>query len=481
MIPALILAAAPQPPNIVLIMADDLGYGEIGAYGQTKIETPNLDRLAKEGMMFTDFYSGAPVCAPSRSVLMTGRHSGHSQIRGNKKLKPGYSPAVPEGQVPLEDGTVTMASMLKEAGYATGIVGKWGLGGPHTGSAPNDRGFDWWFGVNCQTMMHTFYPPHVWRNREKIDLGNGWLPIRARLNEVPTHEEYHKDYVGPVYVETVETTRAKEFIRKNQDQPFFLYVATALPHVALQAPEEMLNKYKGRWPETPYLGQRGYTPHRWPRAAYAAMISTLDKQVGELLSTLEEHGLKENTLVLFTSDNGATHDVGGVDTEFFDSVGPLKGRKGSVCEGGIRVPMIARWPGRIEAGSKSELPSAAWDLMATAAEAASANAPKTDGISLMPELTGDPISTDRHLLWEYPEYGGQQAVRWGDWKAVRRNVKRNPDAPVQLYNLAKDLAETTDVAKEHPEIVEKLYQLMVNDRSTNKYPDWEDWVQKGRL
>ncbi|MFM8393773.1 MAG: arylsulfatase, partial [Acidobacteriota bacterium] len=402
-------------PNIVLVVADDLGYAELGSYGQKRIRTPHLDRLAAEGVRFTQFYSGSPVCAPSRYVLMTGRHGGHAYIRDNKEVNP-------EGQWPIPDSTVTMAELLRAQGYVTGAFGKWGLGFVGSEGDPNRQGFDLFYGYNCQREAHNFYPTHLWRNDRKILLEGNSRGLTGR--------QYSHDLIE---------AEALRFIRDHQDRPFFLYVPFTIPHLALQVPEDSLAEYRGQWADPPYDGKNGYLPHPHPRAAYAAMVTRMDRSIGRLLDTLRESGLDRETIVLFTSDNGPTYDrLGGSDSAFFESAGQFRGLKGSVYEGGIRVPLIARWPGRISAGRTVDAPAAFYDLLPTLVEIGGGGASHpTDGISLLPTLTGRGIQRQhKFLFWDFNGYGGQQAVRLGDWKGVRQNIAKG-DLQIELYNLAR--------------------------------------------
>lgn len=425
-------------PNIILIVADDLGSAELGSYGQKKIRTPHLDRLAAEGIRFTNFYAGSPVCAPSRYVLMTGRHGGHAYIRDNKEVSP-------EGQWPIPDSTVTIAELLKAQGYATGAFGKWGLGFVGSEGDPNRQGFDLFYGYNCQREAHNFYPTHLWRNDQKIRLEGNTRGLTGR--------QYSHDLIE---------AEALRFIRDHQDRPFFLYVPFTIPHLALQVPDDSLAEYVGTWDDPPYDGQNGYLPHPHPRAAYAAMVTRMDRSVGRMLQTLRETGLDRQTIVLFTSDNGPTYDrLGGSDSDFFQSAGILRGYKGSVYEGGIRVPLIARWPGRIGAGRTADLPAAFYDLLPTLVEIGGGRADHpSDGISLVPTLTGRGRQR-RHefLFWDFNGYGGQQAVRLGKWKGVRRQIGKG-NRQLELYDLARDPAEQHDVAAANPALVRKIEMIM---------------------
>lgn len=455
-------------PNIILILADDLGYGELGCYGQKKIRTPNLDRMAAEGIRFTQAYSGSPVCAPSRCVLMTGLHTGHAYIRDNKAVQP-------EGQEPIPDETVTIAEILKGAGYATGAAGKWGLGPVGSSGDPNRQGFDFFFGYNCQAHAHNFYPTYLWRNDQRVALDNPAFSAHQRLPEGadPNDPASYRQYVGKEYAPDRMIEEALAFIRQHQDRPFFFYFATTVPHLAIQVPEDSLAEYRGKWPDPPYPGGKGYLPHFSPRAGYAAMVTRMDRDIGRIFALLKELGLDERTLVLFSSDNGPTYDrLGGSDSEFFASAGPFSGLKGSVYEGGIRVPLLARWPGKIQPGRVTDHVCAFYDVLPTLAEVAGAKPPAaTDGISFLPTLLeAAPQPRHEFLLWEFYGYGGQQAVRLGDWKGIRLNCHKDPNGPIKLYHLKTDLAEKHDVADQHPEIVRKIAAIMAREHADS--PIW---------
>jgi arylsulfatase A len=432
-------------PNIVYILADDLGYAEVGCYGQKKIKTPNIDKLASEGMKFTQHYSGNPVCAPSRCTLMTGLHTGHSQVRSNKQVggQEGWRlGSTTGGQWPLETGTVTVAKILKKAGYATGAFGKWGLGRVGTTGDPNKQGFDHFYGYICQRQAHTYYPNHLWHDG-KVE----WI-------------EANKDGKEGAYSHDLIAAEALKFLRANKDHPFFLYVPFTIPHVALQVPQDSLDEYVGLWPDPPYTGNKGYFPHPHPRACYAAMVTRMDRDVGRIMSLLKELDLDKNTLVIFTSDNGPTFN-GGTDSAFFESAKPFRGLKASVYEGGIRVPYIARWPGRIEAGSTSDLISAFWDFLPTCCELIGADPPADiDGISMLPTFLGQSQKQKKHkyLYWEL---NGQQAVRMGKWKGLRLK----PNRKIQLYNLDEDISESHDAADEYPDVVAKVAEIFRTGRT----------------
>ena len=442
-------------PNIVLFVADDLGYGELGCYGQEHIKTPHIDSIAANGIRFTQHYSGQAVCAPSRCSLMTGMHQGHSYIRGNGNPPERRGKGTPRdlyfpGQNPIPDSTVTVAELLKQQGYATAAIGKWGLGYENSSGDPNRQGFDLFYGFLCQVHAHNHYPRFLWRNGEKE-----LLPGNDRTLE------------GETFSQDKFTEVALDFVRANREQPFFLYMPYAIPHLSIQAPPESVEEYLGKIPEEDYE-HRGYLQHPHPRAGYAAMISHLDRDIGQVMNLVRELGLEEDTLFLFTSDNGPTYDrLGGSDSDFFNSSGPLSGRKGSLLEGGIRVPLVACWKGQIPAGQVSDLQSAFWDYLPTFCEVAGADIPAgIDGISMLPTLRGEPQSeTHDFLYWEFPSYGGQQAVRMGNWKGIRRGLIKDPAAPLQLYDLESDVGESTDVAAQHPEIVRQIQSIMQREHT----------------
>jgi arylsulfatase A-like enzyme len=421
-------AAAPKP-NIIYLLADDLGYGDLGSYGQKLIRTPRLDRMAKEGLRFTDHYAGAPSCQPSRCVLFTGKHTGHAYIRNNSKI-------------PLRPEDFTVSQMLKQAGYATGGIGKWSLGDGDTTGAPWKKGMDEFFGYLDQTHAHGYYPDFLWRNGRRV--------------EIPEN----KDGKRGAYSHDLFVDFALDFIRRHKDGPFFFYGAFTIPHAEVTVPEDSLAEYRGRWPEPKkFEGSKTYCPQDQPRAVRAAMITRLDRDVGRILDLLDELKLSENTLVIFTSDNGPV-GAGGQDPEFFDSNGPLRDLKFTLREGGIRVPCLARWPGKIAPGSTSELISDFADMFPTFAELAGVKPPAgLDGVSIVPTLLGQPArQTMRpHFYWEAAP---AQAVRQGDWKAYRAA----PGKPIELYNLAKDLGETQNVAAAHPDMVARLERLMTASR-----------------
>lgn len=438
-----------KPPNIIYILADDLGYGDIGVYGQTLFETPNLDRLAKGGMQFLQHYSGSTVCAPSRSALMTGQHTGHTFIRGNSER--GFT-LENEGQYPLASEELTIAEALKEAGYRTAAFGKWGLGYPGSEGAPNSQGFDQFYGYNCQRVAHNYYPTHLWDNQLKEDL---------KGNDGNTAQTYAPELIHQ---------KALSFLEENKDAPFFMFYPSVIPHAELVAPEEYMVKYRGKFlPEKKHVNAKkkdgysvsGYNSQEESHAAFAAMVNILDDQVGEIMDKVHELGIAENTLIIFTSDNGP-HKEGGADPDYFDSNGPLKGYKRDLYEGGIRVPMMAYWPSKIQPGSTSNHPSAFWDFFPTAIEIAGVKKEFTgiDGISFLPTLVGKEQKSHPYLYWEFLERGGRQAVLMNKWKGIRLNMAKNPDAPIELYRLTDDIGEENNLAQEYPQIVKKMDRLM---------------------
>lgn len=460
-------------PNIILIMADDLGYNELGCYGQEIIKTPNIDRLAKEGIRFTQFYAGSPVCAPSRGVLLTGMHTGHAYVRDNYELG-GYTDGEEGGQLPLKEGTITIGSLLKQQGYVTAAIGKWGLGGPDSEGVPNKQGFDYFYGYLCQKQAHNYYPSHLWENENWDSLKNDFFMAHQKFSGDLTDTMAFDQYIGVDYSQDKMIRKAIDFITENKDTSFFLYVPFTVPHLALQIPENdfSLQEYKKQIPDSAYLGNRGYLPNKYPRATYAAMITRMDREVGRIKNLLFKLGLDENTLIMFTSDNGPTYGgIGGSDTEFFKSAGNLRGLKGSVYEGGIRVPMIAWWKGKIMPNTITDHVSYFADFFPTLADLVkTTNYPQTDGLSFLPEIQSEGNQKEhQYLYWEFPSYGGQVAVRMRDWKGVRQGLKKNPDQPIELYNLKNDVGETTDVSDEFPEIVESIKKILDTSRIQSEY------------
>jgi arylsulfatase A len=458
--------ATPHRPNIVFILADDLGYGDLGCYGQKKIRTPNIDRLAAEGMRFTSHYSGHNVCAPARCVLLSGKHPGHGYIRENRGGLDGR-----EGQEPVPAGELKLPITLKQLGYTLGAFGKWGLGPIGSSGDPLRQGFDRFYGFNCQAVAHNYYPTQLWDNDQRAPLGNPKFSAHQKLpSGVNTNlAETYASFAGRDYAPDLIAAQARGWVRQNRERPFFLYFATTVPHLALQVPGDSLAEYAGRFAEEPYLGDRGYLPNRTPRATYAAMISRMDREVGRLMDLVRELGLDDRTVFIFTSDNGPLYDrLGGTDAEFFNSAGGLRGRKGSFYEGGFRVPCIVRWKGHIAPGTSSDRVTGFEDWLPTLLELCGgleALPPGGDGISFAPTLRGRRQEPRPFLYRESPGYGGQQCVRAGDWKAMRQKLNPGPKEPppkvvTELYNLAADPTETNNVAPLHPDIVARLEAIL---------------------
>lgn len=419
-------AVAVEKPNVIFILADDMGYGELGCYGQELIQTPNIDRMASEGIRFTQAYAGTSVCAPSRCALLTGKHIGHAAIRANRRLEP-------EGQEPLPAGTFTLARLFKDAGYTTGAFGKWALGYLDTPGAPDRVGFDDFFGYNCQNLAHSYYPDHLWRNRERVELD------------------------GKTYSHDLIAAEALKWIRQHGKEPFFLYLPFTIPHY--------------NW-EVPDLGQ--YADKPWPqeRKIHAAMVSRLDGTVGRILALLKELNIDEKTLVFFTSDNGADNPGA---LELFKSNGPFRGTKRTMYEGGVRIPMLARWPGTIKPGSVNETPWAFYDVLPTLAALIDQTLPgSVDGISVLPALVGGQRMNREFLYWELHEWRFIQGVRMGDWKGIRNG--RN--LPIELYDLAADPVESRNVAGEHPEVVQAIGTIMKREHVPD--PNWETSAHGGK-
>ena len=435
-------------PNIIFILADDLGYGDVGCYGQQKIETPNIDRLASKGLKFMQFYSGSTVCAPARTTFLTGLHTGHTPIRGNKSYKP-------EGQSPLPDSVITFANILQRNGYSTAAFGKWSLGYITTSGDPNKKGFDEFFGYNCQTLAHNYYPDHLWDNHERIDL------------------KENKDGKN-IYSADLIHQQALQFIKKNNGNPFFIYLPYTLPHAEVIAPHDSvyyyyINKFKEQPnPEKKIYEGRVLDPY--PHACFAAMVSRLDRYVGEIIEAVKEKGFEKNTLIIFTSDNGP-HKEGGGDPEFFKSNGPYRGLKRDLYEGGIRVPFIAYWPGKIQPDVTDQV-AALWDMYSTLLEIAGIpNKNKTDGLSLAPTFfKKGKQQQHEYLYWEFHENNGSQGLRWKNWKAVELEVGKNPDPVLELYDLKRDPKEQNNIADKFPEIVAKMKVLI--KQAHKSIPDW---------
>jgi arylsulfatase A len=437
-------------PNIIFILADDLGYGDIGCYGQQKIETPNIDRLAKKGIRFTQFYSGSTVCAPARCSFMTGLHTGHTAIRGNVTLKP-------EGQVPLPDSAVTISMLLQKAGYATAAFGKWSLGFITSSGDPQKKGFNEFYGYNCQTLAHDYYPDHLWHNHERID-----LPGNLKSDSVYSADLIHQ--------------QAMNFLNGKRDQPFFLYLPYTLPHADVVAPHDSVyDYYVKKFGEQPKPEPKNNDADKhhfdpYPHAAFAAMVARLDKYVGEIMQLIKDKGMEENTIILFASDNGP-HREGGGDPAFFNGGGGFKGIKRDLYEGGIREPFLVYWKGKTKAGSVVSTPCILYDLFPTFLELCKTSFKgRTDGISLLPAILGVKQKTHSYLYWELHESGGKQAVRMGNWKGVKLNVSTEGASALELYDLEKDPQETNNVAAQKPGIVQQMQRIIKEAYVPNK--DW---------
>jgi len=430
-------------PNIIFILADDLGYGDVGCFGQKVIQTPNIDKFAAEGMKLTDHYAGSTVCAPSRCVLMPGLHSGHALVRGN-------------ANVPLRPEDVTIAELLKNAGYTTALIGKWGLGEADSTGIPNRQGFDYFFGYLNQRHAHNYYPEFLFKNEQKITLKGNKLTK-------PAEGGWGRSAKQITYSHDLFAADALEFLDNNKAKPFFLYLPLTIPHANNEAGNKGM--------EVPDLGQ--YADKDWPapQKGHAAMITRMDGDIGKIMAKLKQLDIDQDTYVLFSSDNGP-HKEGGADPEFFKSSGPLRAYKRALYEGGIRVPTIARWPGKIKPGSKSNHISAFWDFLPTCCDIAGIETPPgLDGISMLPTLLGKPQKQKKHeyMYWEFHEQGKRQAVRIGDWKGIRQNVAKKPDGPIELYNLETDIGENNNIAKDNPAIVEKIAKIMKSARTPSKY------------
>jgi arylsulfatase len=480
-----------QKPNIVYILADDLGYNELGIYGQKLIETPNIDALGAEGIRFSQHYTGAPVCAPARTIFLTGLHAGKSQVRGNDEwaergdvwnFRAAIADSTLEGQKPIAAGTFTLATMLKEMGYTNAVIGKWGMGAPHTEGVPTQQGFDYFYGYNCQRQAHTLFPVHLWENDKKIILKNDTVPPHTRLTQGadPMNPASYAPFQLKEYASDLMFEKLTAFVTEQttDEKPFFLYWATPIPHVPLQAPQKWVDYYLRKFGDDvpPYLGTNSYFPSRYPKATYAAMISHLDEQVGKLVKQLKSSGQYENTLIIFSSDNGPTY-AGGVDPDWFESASPFRGSygygKGFLSEGGIRVPFLATWPNVIKAGTTSDHPSVNYDLLPTVAEIVGYSIPKNlSGISFLPALTEKSQSKHPFMYWEFTENDGQMAIRMGDWKGIRKNMKAG-NLAWELYDLANDPTESVNLAKQHPKIIRKIDKIAKREHAQSPNPNWQ--------
>lgn len=447
-LPVLGLATGPvKQPNIVFVLVDDLGIGDLSLYGQRFFKTPNIDALADQGLVYTQHYAGCTVSAPSRGVLMTGRHTGHSYIRGNIN-----APNV-DGHtydLPLLDSEVTIAELLKSSGYRTACIGKWGLGGPGTEGHPNRQGFDYFYGYLGQLNAHRHFPEFLHENETLIELSGQ-------------------------YAQELLMQKALGYIsdRAKDDQPFFLYLTPVIPHADLQAPDEDKEQFIGKYPEVPYNGG-SYRAEIAPRATFAAMIHRLDQDMGRLVQHLKEEGIWENTIVIFTSDNG-THIEGGHDPYFFDSNGPFRGTKRDLYDGGIRTPLVISWPDKIKERRVTNHISAFWDFFPTFAEIAGVVSPvQSDGISMLPTILGDDAAQRQHssLYWEFHELGGRQAIRVGDWKLIRLNVKNPDKSTLELYNLSSDPGEQFNLASQYPDTRDALLEILDSSRTRSEVFGW---------
>ena len=440
---------ATSQPNIIYILLDDAGYGDLSCYGQTKFLTPNIDRLASEGMKFTNHYSGSTVCAPTRSVIMSGLHTGHTPSRGNREIKP-------VGQFPIPATTFTIAEALKKAGYATGAFGKWGLGNPGSEGDPIHQGFDRFFGYNCQRNAHTYYPTWLFDDLRKIELD------------------------GKTYAHDLIMDKAVEWIDRQHENPFFCFLPVTIPHAAMHVPEKYAAPFREKFPEFENkVGRYGNNKPfaKNPAAQFAGMMTALDEGIGRVLKSLKKHQIDQNTIVLLSSDNGP-HKEGGHMPNYFNSNGGLRGFKRDLYEGGIRCPLLVRWPGKVEAGSTSNHISAHWDLFPTFCELAGTNPPEgLDGISFLPTLLGKEQEKHEHLYWEFYEGGGKRAVRIGKWKAVQNQVNRKgKDAPIEIYDLESDRAETSDLAAQNSELIARIQKIF--EQSHTPSPLWKfKWEQ----
>ncbi len=467
-------AAAPPRPNVVFILCDDLGYGDTSCYGQQKFQTPHVDRLAAQGMRFTQHYSGHNVCAPSRCVLMTGKHPGHAYIRNNRTM------VGDEGQEPVPAGELKLPLAFAQLGYAVGGFGKWGLGSVSSSGNPLTQGFARFYGYNGQGVAHNFYPTYLWDNDRKVPLDNHEFSAHQPLpaDADPHAPASYQRYQGSQYSADLIAEQARVFLRAHKDRPFFLYFPTTVPHLALQVPDDSLAEFRDKFDDEPYVGDRRYLPHIAPRAAYAAMITRLDREIGTLINLVDELGLADNTIFVFTSDNGPLYDrLGGTDSEFFNSAGGLRGYKGSFYEGGIRVPCIVRWKGHVAPGTTSDFVTGFEDWLPTLLElvgAADLTPSDIDGISFAPTLHGLHQETRALLYRESPGYDGQQSLRVGDWKIIRTNLepnrkaKRQQPGSFELYNLAEDPAETTDLAEKYPWVLDELAKLAAAEHVPSK-------------
>ncbi len=471
-----------KQPNIIYILADDLGIEEVGAYGQKQIRTPNIDRLAREGCRLTQYYAGCAVCAPSRCTFLTGLHTGHAFIRDNYELpnQQVNGQVIFGGQMPLPAETRTLPTLLKQAGYATACIGKWGLGSMESSGSPLRQGFDFFYGYNCQRHAHNYYPQYLYRNDVVEPLDNPAIALGEKLPQAcdPLAPASYKAYCGKVYAPDLMENEALAFIRQNKGNPFFLFFTTTLPHLGLQAPETLVEACRSRFPdEKPYLGGKGYVPCRYPLATYAAMVGHLDRSVGRMVALLDELGLAENTVICFSSDNGASFTVGGKQATDFAAMGARRGNKGDLYEGGLAAPCVVRWPGHIQPGTVSNHLFAMWDLFPTFCELADVAVPRgLDGLSMLPTLIRKPGQGQHtELYWETAR--NKQALRQGDWKVILFH----PSEKVELYNLADDPGETKNLAASEPErCASLLAALRAQHRDSAEFP-WRTKKMAGKI
>ncbi len=444
-----VIYADSAKPNIVFILADDLGYGDLSIYGQQKFTTPNIDRIGTEGMKFTQMYAGSTVCAPSRCSLMTGLDTGHCFVRGNMGGKP-------FGETPLPAKTVTLTSKLKNAGYAVGVFGKWGLGAVGNEGYPGNHGVDTFYGYYSQMEAHNYYPPRLHSNDKEIPLD------------------------GKTYSHDLIVQNAFQFIRDNKDKPFFCYMPVTIPHAAMQVPEDYMTPWREKFPEFEnVIGLYSHgTKVKNPIAAFPAMLTKLDDNVGQLFALLKELNLDENTIIIFSSDNGP-HAEGGHRPKFFDSNGQFQGIKRDLFDGGIREPFLIRWPAHIKPGCVSDHIAAFWDILPTFCDIINVESPEhIDGISFLPTLLNNPTDQKNHeyLYWEFHEKGGKRAVRFGNWKAIQLDVYKNPNGPILLFDIEKDPGEENNLADQHPELIQKVRQIFQNARTENQFWNFPDKI-----
>lgn len=475
-----------QRPNVVFILLDDAGYGDFGCYGQTKIETPNIDALAERGVRFTDMYAGAPVSAPSRCTLLTGLHSGHAQIRSNDEMtergnvwsiKAMRDNAELEGQAPLAAGTTTLATVMKRAGYNTAMIGKWGLGGPTSNSKPTDMGFDYFYGYLCQRMAQCYFPPYLYNNEVREYTSNPEMELGDRLDAGadPYDSRSYEKFKGESYSPDAVYSKVEQFVEANVDNEFFLMWTTTIPHSALTAPDEWVAKYVAKFgDEEPVYRGKGYFPTRYPKATYAAMISYLDYQIGSLVELLKAKGLYDNTIIMITSDNGPTHNAY-TNTDWFDCAHPFRSDKGwtkrSLHEGGIRMPFIVAWGDRLRP-TVSDYIGYFPDVMPTLCDIAGVEPPQTDGISFLPTLRGRRQPKHDYLYWEFPKFKGGNgwlSVRMGRWKALVEDVA-DGNTQMQLYDITTDVREETDLAAEYPEVIAAMWRAIKESHTDVENP-----------